>query len=129
MGVRIRPDVIAANAVHVLARGDAVPFRIRQCTRSGTDDEGQHNRGLGEHGDVSCFSCHPHLVGARPHLVGADAWGKSVGRISDAIGKGAARHEKRLNTKDFFSPAERQAGDALVLGLKYRGVPAGHKDR
>jgi hypothetical protein len=43
----------------------------------------------------------------RPHLVGADAWGKSAGRITDAIEKRRGTTQKPLSANGFFSPVER----------------------
>jgi hypothetical protein len=64
-------------------------------------DDGQCNRGLCEHGDVSCFDLCSHRLGVCSHLVGAGACGKSAGCTAGVAQRALLRHQKPMPTRDF----------------------------
>src|SRR6266700_7731599 len=59
VGIRVRANVPAGGVVRVEGRVDAVPLRCRQRACRGGEDEGESNRGLGQHGRVSFLMTEP----------------------------------------------------------------------
>src|SRR5437879_2258582 len=53
---------------HVERRVGVGLFRRRQSAGCGGEDDRESDRGLGEHGRISCLSCHSHLRGVRAYI-------------------------------------------------------------
>src|SRR6266568_4181373 len=91
------------GVVRVKRRVGVGLLRRRERTSGGGEDDREGDRGLGEHGRVSCLRCHAHRLGVCSHLVRGDARGKSAGRPAESIPAKAGRMRKSLVAAHLWS--------------------------